>query len=1060
MSDPHSSRARRGFIALATAVTLAVAAFASDATPKKFDVPAGQAAAALKEFSRQAGVEVLYPADAVADVRTNATQGDLTPRAALERMVAGTGFIVVQDEKTGALGLRQEPGAAKKSDSRLVSTETANADGSVAAARILKLEDMRVLGSRIRQVDSEGPSPVSTYNQEYIKATGAMTLADFLSRVPQAYSGIASGRGSAPDEFNPEFGQRTETSSPAFNFALGAADAPLGQTGVSGVSLRGLGAGSTLVLVDGRRVAKSANGNRGTDTRQGFVDLNTIPLGMIERVELITDGASAIYGADAVAGVINIILKKNYTGTEVSGGVKVAEHGGGRERNASVTTGFAYGKLSGTVSVDYYERQNLAGSERDFAKNQDQSAIQSGVLSTGVPRMGINYTLNWGYPAVIQASGGVVSGNFDAIPGVRVVAVPAGSAATPSLAQFERITTPAGTATVVNSSAQRRANTSEFLDLIPESQRGGAAANLQYRFNDRFDAYLTYRTSKTDGLFRSQPVTSITGGFGTPVVLPAAFNPFNQNVTIGMVLWEWGSTTQKVRTVDDAISGGLRGRFGTWEWDLGYSWQDQSVRQRTRNFHGPGLASLLSAADPAKRFNPFIDYRAAGAPSQFALLDTLTIFPELYSKSNYQSVDFTIDGDLFTYAGGTVKLAVGGSHAESEVWSRATSYSTAVIPVATATVVEGTQDSNAVFAEAFLPVFGKSHAIPFVQRLDFQVAARYEEDGPFSKTVPKFGISWSPVNSVLLRGSISEGFRAPSTTEYLVVTPNQTLTLVDPLRTPTSTPGVIVNRGASPEPQPELSDNVFAGIVYEPAFIKGLSLQVNYYSTKQKDVLQIISAQNIIYNETLFPDRVIRATPTAADIALNQPGQITTVNQRFINFGSLVNRSLDIVADYTLPWESYGRFRLNVAASHTLEATRQVVPGQPAVILEEDTGAPPQWKYNASVFWTKGSWNASAFLWYLDGFASNNAGSINVANSASVTYFPTPSVTKLDLRAGYEFEQGILGGFGKGLRVSVGVNNVFDKEPPFSNTVWGFNAGLHSNLILGRAYELSFVLPF
>jgi iron complex outermembrane receptor protein len=129
--------------------------------------------------------------------------------------------------------------------------------------------------------------------------------------------------------------------SPAFNFVLGTAAAPPGQTGVSGVSLRGLGAGSTLVLVDGRRAAQSGNGNRGTDTRQGFVDLNTIPLGMVDRIEVSTDGASAIYGADAVAGVINIILKKNYTGTELSGGYKAAEHGGGRERTASVITGFS-----------------------------------------------------------------------------------------------------------------------------------------------------------------------------------------------------------------------------------------------------------------------------------------------------------------------------------------------------------------------------------------------------------------------------------------------------------------------------------------------------------------------------------------------------------------------------------------------------------------------------------------------------------------------------------------------------------------------------------------------
>jgi iron complex outermembrane receptor protein len=888
-----------------------------------------------------------------------------------------------------------------------------------------------------------------------------MTLADFLNRIPQAYSGIASGRGSAPDEFNPEFGQRTETSSPAFNFVLGASAAIPTQTGVSGVSLRGLGAGSTLVLVDGRRVAQSGNGNRATDTRQGFVDLNTIPLGMIERIEVITDGASAIYGADAVAGVINIVLKKNYTGTEISGGYKASEHGGGRERNASVTTGFAYGKLSGTVSLDYYDRQNLAASDRVYSKHQNHSGRAVGtLLSTGAPYMGRDYTLNWGYPAVIQASGGTVSGNFNAIPGVRVVAVPVGSNTTPTIAQFIPITTPAGTATIVNASQQRRANTAEFLDLVPKSERRGANASLKYRINDKLDAYANYRTSESKAISRSQPTTSITGGFGSAVLLPAAFNPFNQNVNVGMILAEWGSTLQDVRTVSDAVDAGVQGRIGTWQYDVSASWQEQGHRQVTRNFHGPGLANLLIDPDPAKRFNPFIDYTAAGAPSQFAILDTLTILPSVYSISNYTSFDFSADGDLFEYWGGTLKLAFGGSAATSEVWSRSKAFSTAVIPVASETIVEGEQDSNALFAEFFVPVFGKENARPFFQRLDFQLAGRYEENGPFNASVPKIGASWSPVQSVLLRTSWSEGFRAPGVTEYLVSAPNFTSTVTDPRRNPASTTGVVVSRGSAPNPEPEWSETSFVGLVYEPEFAKGLSLQANYYDTLQKDVLQVISAQNILNNESLFPERVTRAAPNATDISLNQPGQVTAINTTFINFGQVVNRSLDFVADYVLPWDNFGRFRVNVAASHTLESTRQVAPGQPAVVLEEDTGSPPKWKYNTAVFWSKGSWNAAAFLWYMDGFETNNAGSVNVANSTAVTFYPTPAVTKLDLRAGYEFKQGVWRGYGKNLRVSVGVNNVFDKEPPFSDTLWGFNAGLHSQLILGRAYEFSFLLPF
>ena len=1038
-------------------LALTLTAVAAESSKKSFDLPAADAAQTLKAYSDQSGEQIVYPVERVRGVKTNAVKGEYSPREALDLMLASTGLSAVQDASTGALAVRRDE---DPNGPRAAQSATARDQATDDDAKLVKLEAVEVLGSRIRQTEFEGPSPVSNYNNEYIRNTGAMTLADFLNRIPQAYSGIASGRGSAPDEFNPDFGTRTETTTPSFNFVLGAAFAIPTQSGVSGVSLRGLGSGSTLVLVDGRRVAQSANGNRATDTRQSFVDLNTIPLGMIERIEVITDGASAIYGADAVAGVINIVLKKNYTGTEISGGYKASEHGGGRERNASVTTGFAYGKLSGTVSLDYYDRQNLAASDREFAANQNHTGRTVGTnLTTGAALMGRNYTLNWGYPAVIQASGGTVFGTFNAIPGIRVVLVPTGSPATPTVAQFVPVTVPV-IGTIVNASGQRRMNTAEFLDLIPQSERRGANANLKYRLNDKVQAYANYRTSESKALARSQPVTSITGGFGSAVLLPAAYNPFNQNVNVGMILAEWGSTSQNVRTVDDAVNAGLIGMVGTWQWDLSVAWQEQSSRQITRNFHGPGLASLLTAADPAQRFNPFIDYTAAGAPSQFAILDRLTIRPEVYSTSKYNSVDFTADGDVFDYWGGTIKLAVGGSAATSDVWSRTRTYSTAVVPVVTDAFVEGEQDTKALFAEVFFPVFSKQNSRPLFRRLDFQVAGRYEENGPFDTTVPKIGLSWSPVPSVLLRTSWSEGFRAPYVTEYLVSQPNFNSSVTDPRRTPPSTTGVVVSRGSNPNPKPEFSETTFVGIVYEPEFAQGLSFQANYYNTEQKDALQIISAQNILNNETLFPERVTRAPASAADIALGQPGQVTAIDTTFINFGSILSRSLDFAVDYILPWDDLGRLRVNFAASRNLESSRQIAPGQPAVVLEEDTGSPPKWKFNTAVFWSKGNWNAAAFLWYLDGFKTNNAGSNLVQNSATTVYFPTPSVTKLDLRMGYEFKDGVWRGYGKKLRVSLGVNNVFDKEPPFSDTLWGFNAGLHSQLILGRAYEFSFLLPF
>ena len=269
-----------------------------------------------------------------------------------------------------------------------------------------------------------------------------------------------------------------------------------------------------------------------------------------------------------------------------------------------------------------------------------------------------------------------------------------------------------------------------------------------------------------------------------------------------------------------------------------------------------------------------------------------------------------------------------------------------------------------------------------------------------------------------------------------------------------------ISRGSRPNVGPETSKNEFYGLVFEPPFVKGLNLQANYYQTTQRNVIQILSAATILNNESLFPGRVTRSAPTAADAALNQPGQITAVDLTFINFGLVQNRSLDYALDYTLPWEQLGRFRLGLNASRTLESTRQLAPGQPEVVLDGDTYAPPKWKLLGSLFWNRGPLTASVFVNYMTGFTNNTAGNTLTANNPTIIYNPTPAVTSVDVRGGYSFTNGVWRGYAKGLRVSVGVGNVFDKKPPFSDTVFGYNGGLHSHLVLGRSYQFSFNAPF
>lgn len=924
----------------------------------------------------------------------------------------------------------------------------------------LELEAFEVLGSRIRLVDVVGPSPVNVYGNEEISQSGSLTLADFLSRLPQNYSGISAGRGSTPNELNPEFGSRTETSNPPINISTGAFDPPANATGQSGVSLRGLGSGATLVLVDGRRVAKSSVGNQGTDSRQGFVDLNSIPLGMVDRVEVITDGASALYGADAVAGVINIVLKKNWSGTELSSTYKSAFAGGGAEMTTSLVHGFSSGDLRGSVSLDYYQRDALKASERPFSARQNHTDIVKAInTETGEPVYGSDYRINWGYPATLQARSGFLNGILDpnGLP-TRVALTPEGLTSAPTTSDGFTGVAPVGNAVLPEASKARLGNTAAFLDLIPPSERFGLGLRLSYQLPSDMQVYGNLLFTDVSGSSSGQPATfaaaasTVLGRFAT--IVPAAYNPFNQDVFVGMIAYEFGAIRQTVSTESINAAVGLTGLMGkTWRWDVSLNWQDQKFGRVTRDFNAALITEALANPDPNLRINPFIDARAEGALDQSALWDAMARHIRFNGLSDQLSAEFNMDGELFDIRSGPVRMAAGLYYERSSVTNRSVTPGISITPDETVTKGKGTGEGFAVFSELMVPIFGKGNARRGLDRLDLQVALRHEDRVKAgSATVPKLGLSWVPVKSILLRVGYAEGFRAPGPTETIVELRDFTNNaIIDPRRDNTLTSGVSVTRDANPSLRPETSNSIYYGILYEPHWTSGLQLEVNYYQTEQNDIIQVLTEQMLVFNETTFPDRVTRAEPEAGDIANGWPGRITSVNRSLINFGKSVNHSLDFLLQYQIPDMPIGRFRLTLNASHTLKATREVVPGVDAIDDLGDTYSPPKWRLGGSLYWTSGPYNANLFVTHLSSFESNRAGSFRATQAV-------PAQTLVDLRVGYQFQKPFLLGFGEETRISFGIGNLFDEKPPFADTVFGYNGTFHSPL--GRTYQISVTIPF
>ncbi|MSU67164.1 MAG: hypothetical protein EXS40_01110 [Opitutaceae bacterium] len=1037
---------------LALGVVLASPGRAADETKKIYDLPAGEAASALKRFAEVSGRETLFAADAIRGVRTAAIRGEFSPQEALDKMLANTGLSAAPDATTGAFAVTKQ-GALEKNVASRPAAPSAAAVAAPKGASLVKMDQYEVLGSRIPRTEIDGPSPVSTYNIDDIRSTGAMNLADFMRTVPQTYNGVGAGRNSTPDDLNISAGQRNEnltplSPSPGVSPTLGT-NAPV-QTGSSGVSLRGLGAGSTLVLVDGRRVAQSGERNRGSNSGQGFVDLNTIPLGLVERVEIITDGASALYGSDAVAGVINIVLKKSWVGTEVNGSVKLTEHGGARERQTTVTTGVAGlgGRFRGTLAFNYYDRDPLFAAQRSFSKNPDfRTTVQGYNTTTGAPVLGSDQRIQWGYPASVEAT---ATTGFVSIPGVRVLLAPAGSATTPPIAAFERRTTndPGQTGTVIVAQGQRITNPSSYLELVAAAERRGLTATGSYEVGKQIEVYGTYGFSDSRGFAKTLPV------YVANVAVAAANNPFGEAIQFGLMLPRWGQLSQQTKTQTHSITAGVRGKLGdTWRWDAGYRWQDQKYRSISRTFNAIAFNALANNNDATQRFNPFIDEQVAGAVNQSALLEQTALYPTVDGRSLLDSVDFTANGDVYKIWGGPIRAAFGGSYEKTDSKNTAVAYAGFPV-VATPASFRDARISRAVFGELQVPFVGKPNRWPLVYRLEANFAGRYEaRSDAESHGVPKYGATWAPFRPLLIRGSYSEGYRPPSLTEDRRVTTSTTSSVVDPSRGNRSYLMTIVNR-SNPNLQAETSTNEFFGAVFEPPLAKGLTLQVNYYRTKQENAIQSTATSTLLNNEALFPDYVVRSAATAADLAAGFKGQVNTLYVQYINYGVILNESIDFGVEYRLPWEKLGRWRVSTNAAKTITQSRQLTIGRPATNDVGDTYSSPRWNISSSLYWSKGPWTASSSLSYMSGFRSDRA-SISSNPQSNL-----PAMRLIDLRGSYEFKEGVWRKFGRGLRLGVGLANLTDEKPPFTNNIYGFNGGVYGRWVFGRTLEFSFSQPF
>jgi len=986
---PFASRAAvlRVFTCWLISLVVWIGASAAEAGRRSFDLPSDTAEQTLKLFSGQSGHGLLVSTEISRGVKTNAVKGELTPGEALDKMLAGTGLAYSQDEKSGAFVVRREnndPNAPRAE--QVATTDRPSPNAKTEAA--LQLEAFVVTGSNLRAGESTGGANLRVVTTVEVEQAGTASLATFLKKIPEAgANGFAENR--------------VNTSSP----------------GTAAVSLRGLGANSTLVLLNGRRVTAAPFAQGGSAASLGtiqFVDLNMIPIDAIARVEVLKDGASAVYGADAVAGVVNLILKDNVQGS---------------------TLHAYYGDFPGSIAANTFKASVYAGVKEGkfklfvLANYLHQASIQYGELS----------------PRLVALSNGSNPGTFvvpvGAINPITGAVIPAGTAAAARTFTVESSATgyPPTFNTTPATATQNRYNINEALNPQPRVTRQGALATFGYQVSRTVDAYaeLNFQQNKNLEFLSPSPITNLN-----TVTLPAnaTYNPFGVTVTnspaAGATLIyrfaEAGPRATETTNEFTRLVTGLKGSLGTaWTWDVSALYNRSTAHNDLVSGWLSQAAVNAALADPDKAtaLNLFTNgttiFNNPTTLAKIASHGTRDAFTELTSLGGKTT------GILYELPAGNLNLASGAEWREERFRDHRTQdqllNQSTPVPQS-----KGTRRVEAVYAELSVPLTSSTQKIPGLATLELNAAGRaehYSDAGFKNTTVPRLGLRWQPIDAqITLRSTWGKGYRVPSLAElYQPQSTSIVFNVADPLRAgkpgsnanDTNTGAREIISGGNPNLSPEKSESWNYGILFQPKILSGLSLSIDYYKVHVDDRIgQPATAAIILANPTLFPGFAERAAPTASDTANGLPGELIRIRTVTGNYGTAETSGLDVSAEYRFSTARYGKFTVRAAASTIYH---EIIRSRPDLAAVDTVGTYefPRLRGNGSLAWSFHKFGSVVTVDYIDGFADA---------APSVLRVKQQVITGLQLS--YDLPAAT--------KITLGVNNLFDRDPPRTAATTGY----------------------
>jgi outer membrane receptor protein involved in Fe transport len=850
------------------------------------------------------------------------------------------------------------------------------------------LEEIVVTGSHIHGADAAG-SKLIVIGREQIDASGYGRIEDVLATVTQNFN---RNNAAVPDGSN------------SHNYLDRGTE----------VQLRGLGEGTTLTLVNGQR--QGASGYQGS-----FIDISSIPASAVERIEILPEGSSALYGSEAIGGVVNIVLRKNLEGFEARARGSTAG-GDATERTVAGLWGHAGPAGHVLLGVQYDDSRALACSARArCAANGDFTRLG------GSDWRGVG-----GNPGTI----------VDPRTGAPMAAIPRGQDGS-NLTVSQLLP---GGVNYTNSVIDN--------DILPQQIMRSAFLSAAYNLSTHWELSVDGRYSSRD--FEStfpQPA----GNFYVPE--GNAFNHLGGPVQVAYDLTpDVGPVVDNGRTETSFISTGTKGTLSSdWQLSASAAYSKSSTRFfEYNNLNIDAVSAALSSADPATALNLFGD-GSHTAPAVLAALRNQSVVLAYPNEFSTTMGSVIADGALLTGPAGPVRLAVGGDfrHEHSVGFS---------IPLTPET---RSRDIAAAFAELAVPLVG-AQAGSTLDRLGLSLAGRYDHYNDVGGTFnPKVGLSWRPSRALGLRGNWGTSFRAPP---FIFSNPNQIGdVLPEDVPDPKSTSQCKCSRvlalyGPRKDLKPETATAWSIGADVAPPATPYLSLSATYFDIDYKGKIYPPGEGNdslFLIQEAYFAS-VITRNPTqaqvdavCADVKL-QPGSIGNCSQRFaailddrfLNLASLRTRGVDFTLDYAVE-SARGKWNFSLDGTYTFLQDQQITPTAPVFDFVNTVGNPLKLRMAAHLSWSKKGWTVLTTV--------NHAGAYQ--DPGTVPARSVDSWTTVDLNFGYRVDGGQ--GWLADTQCNLGVNNLFDQAPPFVNQFdqpsgnLGYDAANAS--LLGRQISLQIV---